>query len=404
MNHHNASKEKGNHSELSSRNALSNRDDERLKSGNGSSGLGLAEQLDRPCPPAGSNIHLVSVSDIEESFSNLHAEIVEDGKDDDCEMDELGEDHVDSQLIGSESDDKKEKKKLNRHFHEKESRSDNRGQWILNQRMRMQKRQLKCRWDIERLNTPFLAIYESLIPLEEEKAKQKQLLTMLEKIVRKKWPEARLYLYGSCANSFGVSKSDIDVCLAIEDKDIDKCEFLLKLADTLQSDNLQNVQALTRARVPIVKLMDPVTGISCDICINNILAVVNTKLLRDYGQIDARLQQLAFIVKHWAKSRGVNETYQGTLSSYAYVLMCIHFLQLRRPAILPCLQGMDPTYSVTVDEVECSYFDQVEQLNGFGSQNKETIAYLVYAFFNYWAYWHDYANDVISIRTGSIMR
>ena len=79
----------------------------------------------------------------------------------------------------------------------------------------------------------------------------------------------------------------------------------------------ENLQALTRARVPIVKLMDQNTGLSCDICVNNLLAVVNTKLLRDYAQIDRRLRQLAFIVKHWAKSRRVNETYQGTLSSYA---------------------------------------------------------------------------------------
>lgn len=77
------------------------------------------------------------------------------------------------------------------------------------------------------------------------------------------------------------------------------------------------MQALTRARVPIVKLMDPDTGLSCDICVNNLLAVVNTKLLKDYAQIDERLRQLAFIVKHWARSRRVNETYQGTLSSYA---------------------------------------------------------------------------------------
>lgn len=66
-----------------------------------------------------------------------------------------------------------------------------------------------------------------------------------------------------------------------------------------------------------MKLKDPGTGISCDICINNVLAVVNTKLLRDYAEIDVRLRQLAFLVKHWAKSRGVNETYQGTLSSYS---------------------------------------------------------------------------------------
>lgn len=67
-------------------------------------------------------------------------------------------------------------------------------------------------------------------------------------------------------------------------------------------------------------------------------------------------------------------------------------------------QGMDKTYSVTVDDIEYSYFDQVERLRDFGSHNKETIAQLVWAFFNYWAYGHDYASNVISVRTGSIIR
>lgn len=104
------------------------------------------------------------------------------------------------------------------------------------------KRQMLCRADIGRLDAPFVAIYESLIPPEEEKAKQKQLLSLLEKIVGKEWPDARLYIYGSCANSFGFSKSDIDICLRIDDADVNKSELLLKLADMLQSENLQNVQ------------------------------------------------------------------------------------------------------------------------------------------------------------------
>ena len=33
-------------------------------------------------------------------------------------------------------------------------------------------------------------------------------------------------------------------------------------------------------------------------------------------------------VKYWARCRRVNTTYEGTLSSYAYVLMVIHFLQV----------------------------------------------------------------------------
>ncbi|KAE8725980.1 Nucleotidyltransferase family protein isoform 2 [Hibiscus syriacus] len=378
----------------------------------------VEHNLDHPGPPAGSNLRSVSATDIEESLFESCRVGYRDGlskrdkfkSEGGSQVDKVGEKLVVSLLIGEDSDDKKQ------HRHEKITDAGdprqmmlscqiarvriahktpirkalfdahalhmsyapyNRGQRLLGQRVRMVKRQIACRGDIHRLNTPLLAIYESLIPPEEERTKQKQLLALLEKLVCNEWPKAQLFLYGSCANSFGVSKSDIDVCLAFNENINNKSEILLKLAAILQSDNLQNVQALTRARVPIVKLMDPATGISCDICINNVLAVVNTKLLCDYAKIDARLRQLAFVVKHWAKYRVVNATYQGTLSSYAYVLMCIHFLQQRRPAILPCLQGMEKTYNVTVDNIECAYFDKVEQLSNFGSPNKETVAQLV---------------------------
>lgn len=67
-------------------------------------------------------------------------------------------------------------------------------------------------------------------------------------------------------------------------------------------------------------------------------------------------------------------------------------------------QGMEATYSVTIDNVECAYFDQVEMLRDFGSRNRETVAQLVWEFFNYWAYRHDYTDSVVSVRTGNIIR
>ncbi|KAL1543464.1 RNA uridylyltransferase [Salvia divinorum] len=341
----------------------------------------LSNQLDFAGLPAGSSLHSASNFDIEESMKQRRAGdgeesrgSVEDKVNNDGSEIEALEDLVDSLGIEDQPSEKNGKKKHNR---DKDYRSDDRGKWIMGQRMRNHKRHTTCRNDINMLNAPLLALFESLIPSDEEKLKQKQLLTLLENLVCKEWPNARLFLYGSCANSFGFPKSDVDVCLQMDLGDVEKSEVLLKLAKIFESDNLQNVQALTRARVPIVKLMDPVT--------------------------DIRLRQLAFIVKHWAKSRGVNATYQGTLSSYAYVLMCIHFLQQRRPSILPCLQRMQVTYYVTVEDVECAYFDQVEKLQNFGAQNRESVAQLVWAFFHYWAYCHDYANDVISVRTGSMI-
>lgn len=49
-----------------------------------------------------------------------------------------------------------------------------------------------------------------------------------------------------------------------------------------------------------------------------------------------------------AKRRRVNEAYVGTLSSYAYVLLVIHHLQGRSPAVLPVLQELPPTHTRTI--------------------------------------------------------
>jgi hypothetical protein len=57
------------------------------------------------------------------------------------------------------------------------------------------------------------------------------------------------------------------------------------------------------------------------------------------------------LVKYWAKRRKVNDAYVGTLSSYAYALMCIAHLQRRLPPVLPVLHEMPPTHVKTVGEL-----------------------------------------------------
>ena len=66
-----------------------------------------------------------------------------------------------------------------------------------------------------------------------------------------------------------------------------------------------------QARMPVAKFVEQESGTACDVCINNYLAVVNTRLLRDYTAVDKRLRPLVYAVKHWAKRRGVNEPFTG---------------------------------------------------------------------------------------------
>ena len=214
-------------------------------------------------------------------------------------------------------------------------------------------------------------------------------------------------LFGSAANGLSVrSSNDIDVSLqldAVGDDSAAKAEIIEEAGALLEAAGMTELLTLPRARVPVVKCAIPSTGTKVDVTVNNTLACINTKLLADYCQVDPRLAQLVAIVKCWAKRRGVNDPYRGTLSSYCYVLMCIYHLQSRDPPVLPVLQALPPTLSVKVREWTAEFFADVEALKGFGDENKQTLGELVWQFFEYWAWTHNYMSGVISIRTGTVL-
>jgi hypothetical protein len=81
------------------------------------------------------------------------------------------------------------------------------------------------------------------------------------------------------------------------------------------------------------------------VCFNNMLGVANTRMLKCYSEVAWYVRPLVLAVKHWAKRRCINDASTGTLSSYAYVCMTIHFLQ--RHALLPNLQ--DPALITAAD-------------------------------------------------------
>ncbi len=55
--------------------------------------------------------------------------------------------------------------------------------------------------------------------------------------------------------------------------------FSRKVAGALTALQYQELLAIPTARVPVVKFRDPATGLGCDICFNNALALRNSQLL-----------------------------------------------------------------------------------------------------------------------------
>jgi DNA polymerase sigma len=150
------------------------------------------------------------------------------------------------------------------------------------------------------------------------------------------------------------------------------------------------VLALDKARIPVLKFTVPSSGTKVDITINNELPLHNTRLLKAYADIDPRVRQLIVLVKYWAKVRNVNNAYHGTLSSYAWVLLCIFVVQ--RAGIVPVLQlpsevRLDVDKKVVVDGQEwvVRYASDIHTFQKVAQMRELPLAGLVTMFFDYFA-------------------
>ncbi|PSS02252.1 hypothetical protein BD289DRAFT_359878, partial [Coniella lustricola] len=167
-------------------------------------------------------------------------------------------------------------------------------------------------------------------------------------------------------------------------------------------------------------------GVQCDINFSAHLALHNTHLLRCYSLTDPRVRPIVLFVKQWAKVRGINTAYRGTLSSYGYVLMVLHYLtNVARPFVCPNLQALAPpvppnmTPEQMENTVQCKgrdirFWRDADQIadaaqRGVLNQNTDPVGFLLRGFFEYYAQSNmmstghmrgfDWGRDVISIRT-----
>jgi terminal uridylyltransferase len=169
-------------------------------------------------------------------------------------------------------------------------------------------------------------------------------------------------------------------------------------------------------------------GVQCDINFSAHLALQNTMLLRCYAQTDPRVRPMVLFVKHWAKQRNINTPYRGTLSSYGYVLMVLHYLvNVAEPFVCPNLQMLAPpardrqTMSLEeyIETVECKGRDvrfwrdeqaiQALAARGELTPNTDSVGHLLRGFFEYFAKGgpmsvsghsgFDWGREVLSLRT-----
>lgn len=244
--------------------------------------------------------------------------------------------------------------------------------------------------------------------------------------------------FGSAVNGFAIMASDVDCVVVLND---DCVEALLRLDPVLaktcrrSDDSIDRrhkslsvaaahrlastmrthpasaswgfvvKEVVTEARVPLLKCQSA-DGVDVDVSFNNSLPLYNSRLLRTYADIDLRVRGLGRLVKWWAKQRQVNDAQEGTLSSYSYTLLVIHYLQ--HVNFLPNLQDKSNAPEEGLGDTLVDVLHDVWFLDAAGASKNglltaalastATLRGLLAGFFRYYAYEFPAHSEVVSIR------
>ncbi|KAM5299554.1 terminal uridylyltransferase 7 isoform 5-T5 [Ctenodactylus gundi] len=193
-------------------------------------------------------------------------------------------------------------------------------------------------------------------------------------------------------------------------KGLDCVRTIEELARVLRKHSgLRNILPITTAKVPIVKFFHLRSGLEVDISLYNTLALHNTRLLSAYSAIDPRVKYLCYTMKIFTKMCDIGDASRGSLSSYAYTLMVLYFLQQRNPPVIPVLQEIykgEKKPEIFVDGWNIYFFDQIDELPicwpEYG-KNTESVGQLWLGLLRFYTEEFDFKEHVISIRRKSLL-
>ncbi|KAE9335673.1 hypothetical protein PF008_g13380 [Phytophthora fragariae] len=273
--------------------------------------------------------------------------------------------------------------------------------------------------------------------MDKELQRRQQVARRVQNVLRLMWPDARVVLFGSSVTRLlevpgdeGSVTADVDLCALLPSAaqfrqetaplvtEVKEHLTLYFLPDSAVEN--EQVTAVTGARIPIVHFQDPSRNLPCDLCVNNLPALWNTRLLRWllYGGANTgsaeqsqlkHARKLCMWLRKWRQTK--KRVVGGAVSSYGLVLLALYYLQ--RTSVLPVL---DCSAHVVEDESSLRVLTESAIDERLEAVDKSFVCVEEHAkravqdwralrcgFFRFYTCEFDYEHTVVSLRTKEVM-
>ncbi|KAI1316687.1 hypothetical protein EDD11_009575 [Mortierella claussenii] len=187
-----------------------------------------------------------------------------------------------------------------------------------------------------------------LSPTQEEHQVRTYVYQRMRTAIQNLWSNAVVEVFGSFETQLYLPTSDLDlVILRAEPFSVKE---LGNLGRYLKAKNIaEDVELITRAKVPLIKMKEKISSIAVDISFNVANGLQGAELMKMYMDMTPGLRPLTMLVKHFLKLKRSNEPFYGGIGSFLTVVMVLSFLQMH-----PMVQGgmIDPEENLGVLLIE----------------------------------------------------
>jgi non-canonical poly(A) RNA polymerase PAPD5/7 len=198
---------------------------------------------------------------------------------------------------------------------------------------------------LSRLHNEILDFYEWVAPQEyEHSARDKLVRRISDALSSQRWfpqDNGRILCFGSYPAGLYLPTADMDLVYASDrlygggppvlEAGVDKAAFvrtLRKASHRLQKVGIAaNPFVVAKARVPIIKFKDKLTGLDVDISLEN-LSGVQAQATFDKWKVEyPDMVYLVALVKQLLVMRGLNEVHSGGLGGFSIICLIVSYIQ-----------------------------------------------------------------------------
>ena len=171
--------------------------------------------------------------------------------------------------------------------------------------------------------------YEGKIILKGEKIqKREKTIRLLKEIIKSKYPNWKVKLFGSFSQKTSTIYSDLDFVIFKKEKDyITDLEQLILIKKLLYNKRFGYNILLIKARVPIIKVVCQKTGISSDISVNRNNGCEAAEIIKNKLNQFPILRTIIILLKVILKKNNLNDAHIGGMSSFLLFSIVFFYFQ-----------------------------------------------------------------------------